>query len=49
MTFVKRIAQSEKAVKTTAAADDLVARRKARYKGHYEICATKDVRRCSKT
>lgn len=36
MTFVKRIAQTEKAVKTIAAADDLVSRRKARYKVIYE-------------
>ncbi|HPC94213.1 MAG TPA: ankyrin repeat domain-containing protein [Sedimentisphaerales bacterium] len=36
MAFVKRIAQSEKAVKTTAAIDDLAARRKARYKVIYE-------------
>ncbi len=36
MTFAKRIAQTEKAVKTVAAIDSLVARRKARYKVIYE-------------
>ncbi len=36
MAFVKRLAQTEKAVKTTAAVDDLAARRKARYKVIYE-------------